>query len=215
MSRYPGDVEETPDPTPPHESGWDRRRTVAAAVGGAVVLGVLLLLVVGLANKDAIGTSIQDALAAGDRPDAPSITLPVLVAGDGIGPAGARVSTDDLRGKTVVLNFWASWCEPCEAEAPVLEAVARRYRGEADVVVLGVDVQDLRGEALEFVRRNGITYPTLRDGEDGAKNAYQVPALPETFVIDPDGRIALKIRGVVVQPEQLTTAVDQVRAERA
>ncbi len=193
------------------EGGGDRRRLVAAVVGGVVVLGVIALLVVGLVNKDSLGTSIQDALAAGDRPEAPALTLPVLVAADGIGPEGAEVSLEDLRGRTVVLNFWASWCEPCKVEAPVLEAVAERYREDGDVVVLGVDVQDLREKALEFVRETGVTYPTLRDGGDDAMNAYQVPALPETFVIDPEGRIALKIRGIVQEEAQLTTAIDQVR----
>jgi len=206
-------VDAPPDPTTPPEGGWDRRRTIAAVVGSVIVLAVIGLLVVGLVNKDAIGTSIQDALDAGERPTAPEITLPVLVAADGIGPVDSEVSLSSLRGKTVVLNFWASWCEPCEVEAPVLEEVARRYRGDGEVVVLGVDVQDLRESALGFVDRNGLTYPTLRDGEDDAKNAFQVPALPETFVIDPEGRIGLKIRGVVQQPEQLTTAIDQILAE--
>jgi cytochrome c biogenesis protein CcmG, thiol:disulfide interchange protein DsbE len=206
-------VDAPPDPTTPPDSGWDRRRTIAAVVGAIVVLGVIGLLVVGLVNKDAIGTSIQDALDAGERPEAPEISLPVLVAADGIGPVDSEVSLSSLRGKTVVLNFWASWCEPCEVEAPVLEEVARRYRGDGEVVVLGVDVQDLRESALGFVDRNGLTYPTLRDGEDDAKNAFQVPALPETFVIDPEGRIGLKIRGVVQQPDQLTTAIDQILAE--
>ncbi len=198
-------------PTPPEGGGWDRRRTIAAAVGGAVVLAVIALLVVGLANKDSIGTSIQDALAEGERPEAPDITLPVLVAGDGVGPVGSEVSVESLRGRTVVLNFWASWCQPCEVEAPVLEAVAERYRADGDVVVLGVDVQDLRGEALEFVKDTRITYPSLRDGEDDAKQAYQVAALPETFIIDPEGRIALKVTGIVQEEEQLTNAVEQVR----
>lgn len=202
----------TPEATPP-ESGWDRRRTIGAVVGGVIVLGVLVLLIVGLVNKDVIGTSIQDALAAGDRPDAPDITLEVLSEGDGIGASGSPVTLSDLRGKTVVLNFWASWCKPCEVEAPVLEAVARTYRRDADVVVLGVDVQDLRESALGFITRTGVTYPTLRDGEDHAKNAYQVRALPETFVIDPSGRIALKIPGIVQTPAQLTTAIDTILAE--
>src|SRR5262245_61332704 len=119
------------------------------------------MLVVGLANKD-IGTSIQDALAEGKRPNAPDATLPVLLPADGIGPAGQNVTLSDLRGKIVVLNFWASWCEPCELEAPVLDQVAAKYRvSPQEVVVLGVDVQDLREKALEFAKNNGITYPSL------------------------------------------------------
>ena len=194
------------------EPRWDRRRTVGAIVGGALVLGVIVLLVVGLVNKD-LGTSIQDALEEGRRPPAPTLTLPVLTSGDGIGPVGATASTADLRGRIVVLNFWASWCNPCEAEAPVLEAVAARYRGSKDVTVVGVDVQDLREEALRFVSDNGLTYPSLRDGEDKAQRSYQVAALPETFIIDPQGRIALKVAGQVQSAEQLTNAIEQLRAQ--
>lgn len=202
----------SPEPTPEEEPRWDRRRTIGAIVGGAIVLFVVVLLVVGLVNKD-LGTSIQDALEEGRRPAAPGITLPVLTAGDGIGPVGSEVSSEDLKGKIVVLNFWASWCDPCELEAPVLEEVAARYRESEDVVVLGVDVQDLREDALSFVERNGLTYPSLRDGTDEAQHAYEVPALPETFVIDQKGMVALKVAGQLTQPAQLTTAIEQLRAE--
>ena len=204
-----------PDAAPeatPDEPRWDRRRTIGAIVGGAIVLFVVVLLVVGLVNKD-LGTSIQDALDEGRRPTAPDISLPVLTAGDGIGPVGATVSSESLRGKIVVLNFWASWCDPCELEAPVLEEVAARYRASEDVVVVGVDVQDLREEALGFVERNGLTYPSLRDGTDGAQHAYEVPALPETFVIDRQGRVALKVAGQLTETAQLTNAIEQLRNE--
>lgn len=203
----PGDPAE-----PPPEPRWDRRRTVGAIVGGAIVLGIVVLLVVGLANKD-LGTSIQDALEEGKRPAAPTLTLPVLSAGDGIGPVGSTVSTDALRGRVVVLNFWASWCDPCRLEAPILEEVARRYRADGEVAVVGVDVQDLREKALGFIADNGLSYPSLRDGEDKAQRTYQVPALPETFVIDQEGRIALKVAGQLTRTEQLTTAIEQLRAE--
>jgi cytochrome c biogenesis protein CcmG, thiol:disulfide interchange protein DsbE len=206
-------------PAPPGPDGpeprWDRRRTAGALVGGAIVIGIVLLLVVGLVNSDEIGSSIQDALAKGERPDAPVLSLPVLAAADGIGPRGATVATDDLRGRVLVVNFWASWCEPCELEAPILERVARRYRRGGDVLVVGVDVQDLREKALGFVTRNGLSYPSLRDGGDSAQRSYQVAAMPETFVVDPQGRIALKIPGQVTRPEQLTNAIDQLRAQRS
>jgi cytochrome c biogenesis protein CcmG, thiol:disulfide interchange protein DsbE len=203
-----------PGPDAP-EPRWDRRRTAGALVGGAIVIGIVLLLVVGLVNSDEIGSSIQDALAKGERPDAPVLSLPVLAAADGIGPRGATVATDDLRGRVLVVNFWASWCEPCELEAPILERVARRYRRGGDVLVVGVDVQDLREKALGFVTRNGLSYPSLRDGGDSAQRSYQVAAMPETFVVDPQGRIALKIPGQVTRPEQLTNAIDQLRAQRS
>ena len=210
--RYICGVDEPQVETPEGGGGWDRRRTVGAIVAGVLVVGVVGLLVVGLLNRD-IGTSIQDALAEGKRPAAPDITLPVLAAGDGIGPVGSKVALKDLRGKTVVLNFWASWCGPCANEAPVLEKVAKGYRADKNVVILGVDVEDLRDDALAFVGDHRLTYPSLRDGEDKGREAYQVPALPETFVIDPKGRIALKIAGAVTDPRQLTTPIAQIQAE--
>ena len=212
VSRYICGVDDPQVETPEDRRGWDRRRIVGAVVAGVLVLGVIGLLVVGLANRD-IGTSIQDALAEGKRPAAPDITLPVLAAGDGIGPVGSEVSLKELRGKIVVLNFWASWCGPCANEAPVLEKVAKGYRPGTDVVILGVDVEDLRDDALAFVGDHRLTYPSLRDGEDKAREAYQVPALPETFVVDPKGRVALKIAGAVTDPRQLTAPISQIQAE--
>ena len=209
--RYSGGVEDRED-TPEGTPRWDRRRTIGAVIGGVLIIGVVALLVVGLTNKG-IGTSIQDSLKAGERPTAPALALPVLTAGDGVGPVDATVSLADLRGRVVVLNFWASWCDPCQAEAPILEAVAERYRGTKDVVVLGVDVQDLREDARAFVKDNGVTYPVLRDGSDGAQHAYQVPQLPETFIIDRKGRVGLKVIGQVTDERQLVNAIEQLRAE--
>jgi thiol-disulfide isomerase/thioredoxin len=189
---------------------WDRRRTVAAIVGGVVVAGIVTLLIVGLLNRD-LGTSIQSALDQGKRPDAPSFSLPVLRAGDDLGPPGTEVSLDSLRGRTVVLNFWASWCPPCKDETPILNSVAEHYRRQGrNVVVVGVDVQDLREKALEFASSTGVAYPLLRDGTDDAMRAFQVPRLPESFVIDPTGRIALHVIGQVTDPAQITTAVDEL-----
>ncbi len=188
---------------------WDRRRTIAAIVGGVIVAGVIVLLVLGLANRD-VGTSIQDALEEGERPEAPAFSAPVLLAADGIGPVGAEVSLDDLAGRIVVLNFWASWCEPCEAEAPILNQVAQRYRASGEALVLGLDVQDLSEEALTFAREFGIAYPSLREAGDEAYRDYELTGLPETFVIDPEGRIALKVVGELSDPAQLTTAIDQL-----
>lgn len=181
---------------------------IAAVVG---VAAVIALLAIGLMRDD-LGTSIQDALDEGSRPDAPAMTLPVLQAADGIGPAGADLALDDLRGRIVVVNFWASWCLPCITEAPVLEAVAQRYREGGEVVVLGVDSEDLTDNARAFIREHGVTYPIVRDGPGDYRRDFQVGYYPETFVIDAEGRIALKIIGEVTAEEQLTTAIEQLRA---
>ena len=100
-----------------------------------------------------------------------------------------KISLGSLRGKTVVLNFFASWCGPCKREAPVLEQVWRQERGN-NVVVLGVDANDSRGDARRFVRAHRLTYPVVFD-TDGivASNRYGISELPVTYVLNPQGRI--------------------------
>jgi cytochrome c biogenesis protein CcmG, thiol:disulfide interchange protein DsbE len=100
------------------------------------------------------------------------------------------VSLASLRGKTVVLNFWASWCEPCKREAPALERLWRRYRGR-DVVVLGVDTgPDAKSDGRRFVAAHGLTYPIVFDPNAlVAANSYDVAGLPVTYVLDRRGRV--------------------------
>jgi peroxiredoxin len=99
------------------------------------------------------------------------------------------MSLASYRGKTVVLNFFASWCAPCKREAPDLESVWRRYRSEG-LVVLGVDSGDARGDAKRFLSAHGVTYPIVFDPEAKlAQGAYALPGLPVTYVTNPAGRI--------------------------
>jgi cytochrome c biogenesis protein CcmG, thiol:disulfide interchange protein DsbE len=93
-----------------------------------------------------------------------------------------------LRGKVVVLNFWASWCVPCKQEAPLLETVAERYRS-AGLVVVGVDAQDFRGDARRFIERHGLTYPVVRDGGGSTLTHYDVTGFPETWFVDRAGHV--------------------------
>ncbi|HUJ54677.1 MAG TPA: TlpA disulfide reductase family protein [Gaiellaceae bacterium] len=102
---------------------------------------------------------------------------------------GGEISLASFRGKTVVLNFFASWCGPCKREAPALEALWRQYRSRG-VVVLGVDSGDAAGDARRFVQAHGITYPIVSDPDQTlASNAYGVANLPATYVIDRAGRL--------------------------
>lgn len=209
----------TPDPQPEAappdaDAGRGRRRRIAIiSVSAAAVVAVVALLVVGLLNQD-VPTTIQDALAKGERPAAPALDLPLLTTADGLGEPGDRVSVADLEGRIVVLNFWASWCEPCEAEAPILEGIARGYRERGEnVVVLGVDVQDAASSATAFMERHGMTYATLRDGGSSTERRWETTGVPETFIIDPEGHVALKKTGQLVHPDELTVAIEQLLAE--
>jgi len=106
----------------------------------------------------------------------------------------SEVSLADHRGKWILLNFWASWCEPCRTEAPAIEKFANE---NPDVVVIGMDTEDLSGDAQDFVREFDLTYEMLHDGDGERKDAYGIFALPETFLIDPNGDLALIQRGPV------------------
>jgi cytochrome c biogenesis protein CcmG, thiol:disulfide interchange protein DsbE len=99
------------------------------------------------------------------------------------------MSLASFRGKTVVLNFFASWCGPCKHEAPDLESLWRRYRSDG-LVVLGVDSGDARGDARRFLDAHGVTYPIVFDPDEKlAQGPYALPGLPVTYVINAAGRI--------------------------
>jgi cytochrome c biogenesis protein CcmG, thiol:disulfide interchange protein DsbE len=112
---------------------------------------------------------------------APGFELPRL---DGQGD----VRLAALRGKAVVLNFWASWCYPCKQEAPQLEAAWKRWR-ERGVVVVGVDAKDFSGDAEKFGQKFQLTYPLVHDSSGQVIGDYGVTGFPETFFVDRQGRI--------------------------
>jgi cytochrome c biogenesis protein CcmG/thiol:disulfide interchange protein DsbE len=106
-----------------------------------------------------------------------------------------------LRGKPVVLNFWASWCGPCKGEAKMLETAWRQYKSKG-VVFVGVDYHDVTGDARRFLERHGITYPTVQDGSGAIADRYGVSAVPETYFIDRRGRlVGVHIMGTVADQQ--------------
>jgi cytochrome c biogenesis protein CcmG/thiol:disulfide interchange protein DsbE len=100
-----------------------------------------------------------------------------------------------LRGKVVVLNFWASWCYPCNQEAPALEAATRQWGKR--VVVLGVDVNDPVSDARKFARKYRLSYPLVHDNHNITSPKYGVALLPETFFIDRNGKLVVHVAGQV------------------
>jgi len=157
-----------------------RAKTVGQGIAIAAVVGLLALLVWKLAFGD--GQGAAGSLAKGENPVAPAFTLSRLDAADG------KVSLADLKGKPVVVNFWASWCIPCKDEAPALQKTYERYRKQG-LVVLGVDAQDFRQDAKRFAKRFGITYPIVYDGSGSTLGKWGVTGFPETFFVDRSGRL--------------------------
>jgi cytochrome c biogenesis protein CcmG/thiol:disulfide interchange protein DsbE len=144
------------------------------------VLAVVGLLGFGLLSKG-------EKIAVGDP--APDRELPLL---DGEG----KGSIADYRGRWVLVNLWASWCDPCREEAPHLERFWRRFR-DRGVTVLGIDAQDNSEDALAFVREYRLTYPQLRSVGDERSDAFGSIGYPENFLVDRRGRLALIWRGPV------------------
>ena len=165
------------------------RVAVPAAVG-VVAAALVGLLVYGLVSKGE-DRSIDDAVKREQAiaAPAPGRALPVLDA------PGTR-SLRSYRGKVVVLNFWASWCAPCKSETPLLERLQRQIASRGGTV-LGVNYRDTTGDANAFARKYGLTYPSLRDVDGDLANDYGTRALPETFVIDRQGKITAVSRGQV------------------
>jgi cytochrome c biogenesis protein CcmG/thiol:disulfide interchange protein DsbE len=193
-------------PAEPTRGRWPRRAAIASAV--LAVGGIIALLTIGLAARD-VDRSIDAAIAKGETEPAPEFTLPVLAAGSAIGRAdGEPLSLRDLRGRPVVLNFWASWCDPCKREARILEAAWQEWRGRG-LVVLGLDVQDLSENALDFIRRYGQTYPHVRDRGEDAYRAYGLTGVPETFFIDARGRVRVHWIGEISE-DQLSEGIELI-----
>lgn len=167
-----------------------RKRVYTSALAVLVGTGLLGLLIYGVSAQSASRT-LDDAVARGQRPVAPeaSRTLPLLHG------SGTR-SLASYRGQVVVLNFWASWCQPCQHEAPLLEHAERQLERHR-ATVLGVTYQDTVPDARRFVQRYGLTYPSLRDVTGEVTHSYGTQALPESFLLDRSGRVVEISRGEV------------------
>ena len=160
-----------------------RLKLTGQVVALALVAGLLALLVWSVVHQ-------QHAPGVGAM--APAFTLPKLA-----GPG--TVSLTSYRGKPVVLNFWASWCDPCKSEAAVLQRDWASYRRRG-VVFLGVDYHDLNSDARRFVSAHALTFPMLEDGSGNVTNRYGISQVPETYVLNREGRVVAHLRGPITDP---------------
>ncbi|MCB0873728.1 MAG: TlpA family protein disulfide reductase [Actinobacteria bacterium] len=197
-------------------AGWDRRRITYLVVMLIAVGAISSLLIVGMLNRGADNT-IDKAIARGERAEAPDFSLPVLVAAGPVGPVDQEMGLSSLRGNVVVLNFWASWCEPCKQEAPLVESLWTQYR-KRGLVVLGINVRNVKTDALKFHSEYGLSFPSVRDGEGKIQGPYGVTGVPETIVVDRRGRIAATVRWPLESGpnfNSLKSVVDTLIAEPA
>jgi|tagenome__1003787_1003787.scaffolds.fasta_scaffold20371064_2 cytochrome c biogenesis protein CcmG/thiol:disulfide interchange protein DsbE len=160
---------------------WPVTLAAAALIG---------LLAYGVAGTGA-DTTLDDAMRDGKRVDPPAANLQVL-GGTGTG------SLADYRGKVVLVNVWASWCQPCRDELPLLEKTHRKLTGEGGTV-LGIDVKENTGAALTAEKEFGLSYPNLRDPDGSYVRHFGQTGYPETYVLDRRGRIAAVRRFPVTQ----------------
>ena len=171
-------------------------------VAAAALVG---LLAYGLVSKGT-DTTLDAAVAKGQRPVAPVAALPVLGAdGDG--------SLAKYKGKVVVLNVWASWCDPCREEVPLLQKTHEEIEAKGGVV-LGLDTQDASGAAIGFLKERKATFPSLRDRDRSYGREFGVTGYPETFLIDRKGRVAALRRFPVTQA-WLDQQLPKLLAEKA
>ncbi|MGB1582280.1 MAG: TlpA disulfide reductase family protein [Solirubrobacterales bacterium] len=159
----------------------ERKRSPFAIPIFLAVAALLALLTYGVVIKQG-GNEFDNALAEGKR--LPATVREVRVLND-----DRTTSIKDYRGKVVLLNFWASWCEPCKEESPAIERAYKKYE-DRGFVVLGADVDDLSADANEFVIANKLTYPILRYSSVDATKDFGTKRMPESFIIDRDGNVA-------------------------
>ncbi len=166
--------------------------------GVAITVALIFLALLGWAFVERGRT----APTAGPAPD---FTLSLYEGYDG-GLGIREFRLREWRGHPVVINFWASWCKPCEEEAPLLEALWRKYR-ERGVIFVGVDYLDVPSAALDYLRRFRITYPNGPDLGTRISRLYRITGVPETFVVDPEGRVVF-YKAAPIRPGELEAVLD-------
>ena len=154
-------------------------------VSGLVALGVAASLVA----VAVVASGSAGSAGTAPAPAAPAFSLPVL------GHSGQKVALSDYAGRPLIVNFFASWCEPCQKETPLLATFYRSEHGK--VAIVGLDENDVLGSATSFTHKEGVSYPVGFDPGVTAASAYGVAGLPQTFFLDARHRIVDRVFGAV------------------
>jgi cytochrome c biogenesis protein CcmG/thiol:disulfide interchange protein DsbE len=183
------------------------RRFILPGLVTAAAVALLALLVLGVSNQNDT-SSIDSQVAQGKFPPAPNAhqALPLL------GKTG-KASLADFRGKVVVLNVFASWCDPCRAEAPIL-AKEQSILAKHNATLVGVTYKDLSSATEQFDRQYHLTYPILRDVSGDFVSSFGTTGVPETFVINRKGQIQA-LQRFPVTTKWLNETLPRILAEKA
>jgi thiol-disulfide isomerase/thioredoxin len=168
--------------------------SIAVLLALSVLFGLFILPRIRSSNSKLVGVP------------APTFTLPVLDPAE----SGNRLALRDLRGKVVVLDFWASWCAPCREQIPIIERVVRRAESRG-LVAVGVNTGDDRAAALAFLRSRAMSYASVFDATREVASAYGVTTLPTLIIIDRSGQI-VAVRTSVVRQRELESLIESALA---
>lgn len=158
----------------------------------AILLGFLTILALGLRRTQSGPIVIGQAV--------PPLQLTTF--------DGQVINTKDLAGKVIVLNFWASWCKPCESEAAQLEEAWQQYKPGGQVFFLGADYVDTEPEARAYLAKFQVTYPNGPDLGTRISQTFRIRGVPETYIIDRDGRLAFALFGPFQSTAEIVNAID-------
>jgi len=175
---------------------------------GATVLGVVLLGAIWIAVSQVPASATTGGAIPSPREGflAPDFTLETL--------QGETVTLSDLRGKAVVVNLWASWCPPCRAEMPALQAAYEADRGRGlEILAVDMTYQDTEQDALRFIEEFGLTFTIPMDRDGTVARQYLLRALPSTFFVGPDGVITKVVIGGPMSEATIRTNVQAMLDE--
>jgi cytochrome c biogenesis protein CcmG/thiol:disulfide interchange protein DsbE len=188
-------METTTEASTPIPSEVARRPRWGAVVVWVILLGLLALLGIGLVRSQ------QGPITVGSR--IPDFTLTTF--------DGQTYDTADLRGQVILINFWASWCIPCEEEAAELEQAYQEYR-DRGVVFLGVNYVDTQPEALAYLSRFGISYANGPDLGTQISQSFRMRGVPETYIADRQGILVSRMIGPYSSVQEIEAALDAALA---
>ncbi len=178
--------------TPETNRAKKRFPVAVAVIAGAVLIGLIVLFALQMKNAK------QDTLEIGS--EIPDFTVTTF--------SGETYQKSQLAGKIILLNFWSSWCSTCDEEGAVLEEVWQEVKEDGEIVFIGVNYVDTEKDSLAFLEKYGITFPNGPDMGSRISRMFKVEAVPETYIIGRDGRLAAIMIGAFQSAEEIHAALD-------